>query len=165
MGGPMTTVYDDKLSVQTIYAAEDMVGRVIRDGGTVDFHGSQLWLGNCRIKEYTPDQEPLLRGIAAGLYTRHRLPGRPDLPPTLRISRKAYRRATYFGARHEIVLPSQRWAMNDLVLAHEVAHACAGNGHNQRSGHGKQWRAVYAAIVSDLIGPEAGLLLMDALDL
>lgn len=158
-----TTVYDDALGVQTIYANERLVERMLRDGGTVEFHGSMLWLGDCRIRMYEPDQQPLLSGIVAGLYGKHRQEGRPVVAPTLRISRKAYRRAWYSRASHEIVLPAMRWSMNDMVVAHEVAHACTGGGHNQRSAHGRQWRAAYAAVASDLIGPAAGLLLLDAL--
>lgn len=160
-----TTTYDDQLTARDVYRIEDMVTQVVRAGGDFDFHGSRLWLGNCRIATYTPDQQPLLSGITAGLYGKHRAPGRPDAAPALRISRRAYRRAWYSNAEHRIVLPNQRWSLNDWVLAHEVAHACAGVGHDQRSSHGKPWRRVYAAVVSDLIGPEAGLLLLDALNL
>lgn len=156
------TVYDDSLSTKAIYSAEDTVLRILDEGGVMDFHGSRLDLGGCRVRRHNPAQLPMVRGMVAGLWQARR----SDRPaPMLRVSERAYRRAWYSPAAHEIVVPRRQWAWNDLVLCHELAHALAETGHDQRSSHGKVWRREYCALVTDVIGAEAGLILMDALAL
>ena len=160
----MTKVYDDALSTSTIYAAENNVTAMVERGGAVEFFGSTLDLRQCAVRTYTPDQLPLLQGMVTGLYGTYRY-GVREQAPTIRISPRAYRRAWYSPGVHEIVLPGARWAWNDMVLCHEIAHAASGCGHDARSAHGKAWRAIYAAMVAEVVGPEAGLLLQAAFDL
>jgi len=157
-------MYDDSLSTKTLYAAEDNVAKAIKRGGTADFFGSSLDLRQCAIRTYTPDQLPIMTGVVAGLYAAFGR-GVRQQPPTLRLSKRAYARAWYSPAQHEIVLPAREWAFTDIVLCHEVAHACTGCGHDQRSAHGHPWRKTYCAIVAAVVGPEAGLLMRAALDL
>jgi len=159
------TAYDDGLSLATIYAAEQNVATAVQTGGAVQFlGGSTLDLGQCRIRTYRPDQMPLLQGMIGALYERHNGTRRQKLPQ-LRVSAKAYRRAWYDTGQHAIVLPMMRWAWNDMTLMHELAHACNGFAHDQRAAHGLAWRRLYAVLVADVVGPEAGLLLQAALDL
>lgn len=162
----MATRYDDGLSVRAIYAAEDAVVALIDAGGLVEFHSSTLDLRDCRIARFAPPQVHLMQGIVDGLYQANHSPGLPVRPPTLRISERLHRRAMYCRAPHEIVLPRHgEWAWSMPVLLHETSHSLSGGSHNQRSAHGHQWRKMYASLVSQAIGPEAGLLLMDAFDL
>ena len=159
----MTTTYDDSLATKTLYAAEDRVLGMLDRGGLVDFHGSMLSLDGCKVRRFEPQQAPIVQGMIDGLWTAH---GGKGSAPLLRISKQAGGgRAWYSRGGHEIVLPLHRWAMQDLVILHELSHGIANVGHNQRSSHGHTWRRTYAALVSDVIGPEAGLLLMDALSL
>ena len=158
--------YDDALPVATIYAAENNVAAAVKKGSAVQFlGGSTLDLDRCRIRNYSPAQIDLLRGMVGGLYYTFRNKGTRQQSPDIRISTRAYRRAWYNTATHEIVLPASQWAFNDMVLAHEIAHACSASGHDQRSAHGVAWRKTYAAIVAEVIGREAALLLQAALDL
>jgi len=158
------TAYDDSLSLATIYAAEQNVAIAVQTGGAADFFGSTLDLGRCTIRTYRPDQLPLLQGMVGALYERHNGTRRQKLPQ-LRVSAKAYRRAWYDTGDHAIVLPMARWAWNDMTLMHELAHACNGYAHDQRQAHGLAWRRLYAALVADVVGAEAALLLQAALDL
>ena len=155
---------EDVMKVEDVYHAEHMVERMIQRGGTVDFHGARLDLHGEANRLYTPLQQPLIQGIVCGLYEAHRLDSRPTQAPLLRLNRNAHRRAWYSSAKHEIVLPTMRWAMTDTTLAHEVAHACVGAGHTNRASHGQEWRKTFAAVVRDLIGPASSLLLLDALE-
>jgi putative metallohydrolase (TIGR04338 family) len=165
MPGTAKRAYDDGLALKDIYAAERQVEALFEQGGTVQFYGTALDLANCRVAVYHPAQQHLLAGVVAGLYAAHRGPDRPAAAPALRISEKAYARAWYDRGKHEIVLPRMRWSMSSFTVAHEVAHAATGTGHDGRSSHGHRWRKTFAAIARDCIGPEAGLLLMDAFDL
>lgn len=157
--------YDDSLPLATIYAAERQVERILKQGGTVEFYGSTLDLRDCSIPTYHPAALPLLQGVVNGLYAAHRDPDQPVAPPVLRFNDKPRRTSWYQSGTHEIALTKTTDFMNGLILAHEVAHAADGKGHNQRSAHGKSWRRIYAAMVRDLVGPEASLLLQDALHL
>jgi len=162
----MPTKYDDKLSVQTIYAAEGVVRKILATGGTVDFHGSTLDLRDCRTTTFAPAQIHLMQGMANGLYARHRTPATREQPPTIRPSDRMMGRAEYRPGTHLIVLPRyDKWGWSALVLLHELAHSLCGGAHNQRTAHGHEWRRTFATLASEAIGPEAGLLLMDALDL
>jgi len=163
----MTTLVfqEDDLAITTIYAAEDAVLKVLDQGGTVDFHGSTLDLSQIKVRRYTPSQVPFAKGMLHGMYQANRGPGVREDSPTLRISKRAYRRAVYQPGKHEIVMPQSQWAWNDLVLMHELAHALTPHtGRGTRAAHGREWRKMYAALVSQAIGPEAGLLLMNGLD-
>jgi len=163
MGGVAVAAkrYDDQLATGTIYAAENAVAAMLDRGGLVDFHGSLLALDGCRVRRYTPQQVPLIQGMIGGLWRVH---GTGGPPPSLRASARAGGgRAWYNHNTREIVLPTHSWAWNDLVILHELSHACTGVGGDQRSSHGHTWRKNYCSLVSEVIGPEAGLLLMDAL--
>jgi putative metallohydrolase (TIGR04338 family) len=156
---------EDGLAVATIYAAEDAVLKVIDGGGTVSFFGSTLDLSRIKVRRYAPSDVPFVRGMLHGLYQAHRGPGVRAASPTLRVSNRSYRRAVYYPGKHQIVMPQAQYFWNDLVLMHELAHALTeGNGRGQRAAHGKNWRKQYASLVSEVIGPEAGLLLLNALD-
>jgi putative metallohydrolase (TIGR04338 family) len=158
----MSATYCDDLRTKDLYAVERTVARMIEEGGTVDFHGSFLTL-RPHPQRFSPRLLPLLTGVVAGLYRAHRGPHSPIDPPTVRVSRRA-NHGWYDRTRHEIVLPAMKFAWNDLYIAHELAHAIVGTGHNQRAAHGMEWRKMYAAVVRDFVSPEASLLLLDALD-
>jgi putative metallohydrolase (TIGR04338 family) len=158
------TAVDDDLSLDTVYTAENVVLGILDRGGAVDFHGSTLDLSRIKVRRWKPDQLLIMRGIVDGLYQKHRTTG-PQRSPALRSSRKAVK-AFYQGGAHEIVLPLQPWAWNDLVLMHELAHSLTtGTGRGNRAAHNLAWRKMYAALVSEVIGPEAGLILMNQLNL
>jgi putative metallohydrolase (TIGR04338 family) len=154
--------YDDLLPLNAIYAAEDSVIAALKRGGPVDFFGSAIDLDGCVFREYTPLQIPFVQGMVSGLWAQQR----GDMPPpSLRLSDKAFVKATYTRSKHEIMLPRSRWALNDLVVLHELAHALGGLDHDQRSSHGKTWRKEYAHLVARVCGTEAGVLLMASMDL
>jgi putative metallohydrolase (TIGR04338 family) len=160
----MTRTYDDALPTRTIYAAENNVARMIQRGGAVEFFGSTLSLRDCKIDDLTPASLHIWRGVVEGLYERHRRGTRLD-PPEIVVSHRAYHRAWYSPATHTITLPMAQWAWSSFVLMHELAHALSDCGHNQRSAHGHIWRKTYCALVAEIVGPEAGLLLQAAMDL
>lgn len=160
----MTRTYDDALSTATIYAAERSVAEAVKRGGAVEFFGSTLTLDGCTVHDLDPRTIHIWQGVVEGLYERHRT-GTRQQPPEIAVSRRAYRRAWYSPATHTITLPAAQWAWNSMTLLHELAHALTDGGHDQRSAHGRQWRAEYASLVAEVVGPEAGLLLQAAFDL
>lgn len=160
--------YDDGLFLKEVYAAEDLAIRLIERGGAVNFHGSVLDLSNCRPMRFKPANLVIMQGMVDGLYAQHRAASTPLSPPKVTINKRAFKKANYKRWQHQIMFPGGQgaeWAWNQMILLHEVAHACSGIGHDERSSHGKQWRKTYAALVSQAVGPEAGLILMDALAL
>lgn len=159
------TAVDDDLSLATVYAAEDQVLNLITRGGIVDFYGSVLDLSECRVRSYEPWQIGFMQGVVNGLYEKHRDDRVPERPPVLRLSKRAVD-ACYRSGKHTITLPLQPWAWNDLVLCHEVAHALTVTmSRGNRTAHNYDWRKMYTSLVSEVIGPEAGLLLMNQLNL
>lgn len=75
------------------------------------------------------------------------------LAPGVRVrERKGQARAHYHDG--EIAIPTiRRWAMREVVLLHEIAH------HRTRGdAHGPRFVGEFIELLSDLIGPEAGLL-------
>lgn len=153
----------DTLTVKTIYATEDNVGRLLKRGGQIEVHGQLLRIQP--VQPFNRHMLPLMQGMVNGLYLAHRRPGTPAQPPALNTSERAYAKAWYTPATHTIVLPRRQWAFEKIVLCHEVAHACVGAAHDQRSAHDSPWRKTYAAMVAEVVGPEAGLLLQAAFQL
>lgn len=84
-----------------------------------------------------------------------------DRDPPLVRRRRGHTKAHYERVNHVIALPDHdgiihSWAMRELVLLHEVAHAL--NDTSSES-HGPKFCAILVALVSEFIGPEVGFLL------
>ena len=75
--------------------------------------------------------------------------------PTVR-ARRGTAKAHYWGMRNEIAIPEHgtRWAMREIVILHECAHALAPAGAK----HGPAFQNVYTDLLTEHIGPEAGWL-------
>ncbi|RPJ82747.1 MAG: hypothetical protein EHM13_08480 [Acidobacteria bacterium] len=155
---------DDDLSIATVYAAEDGVQELLRRGGIVDFYGTTLDLAQNRVRSFEQWQLPFMQAMIEALYQKHRAGG-PVVGPVLRESKKAGH-PHYRPGKHEIVLPSQAVYWTDLVLCHELAHALTpdSSGGN-RAAHDLAWRRTYCALVSEVVGREASMLLQSALNL
>lgn len=79
-------------------------------------------------------------------------------------ARRGQDRAEYFAVLAEIAVPLHRtangvstaWALRELVVLHELAHHLGGGGH------GRPFRDCFLTLVTELVGPEAGLVLRAA---
>jgi putative metallohydrolase (TIGR04338 family) len=72
--------------------------------------------------------------------------------PKVVVSHRMTRRAVYFLG--EITLPNfdkARWAWREAVVLHETAHHLS-----SESGHGKEFREIFARLLDKYIGPEVG---------
>lgn len=86
----------------------------------------------------------------------------PNLPERITVrQRKGLGKAHYSYSRGdgEMAVPMSTWALREVVILHEIAHALA-PGHK----HGGPFVAAYVDLVGRVMGPEVGLLAMVTYD-
>lgn len=152
---------DSDFQRQRVYDAEDML-RVTLDrqhvAPTVDFYGSTLVLP---MERKFGDLDGVQRYVEAILdlnWVKATWPTRAKYPVRVRPRRGArfahYQLGTIAVPPHKI---GGKWAMREFVILHELAHHLAIGDQ-----HGPLFVSVFQRLVSEIIGPEAGLLLMDS---
>lgn len=137
-----------------VYGTEDVLGRVLDQGGSYDFYGSVLDM-RADEKFASIAQARFYVDVAWGMV------GMVGEPPAVRQSKGSVR-AEYTSGKHEIALPAQSWSMRALVVVHEISHAIlAVTGRSGAKSHGQEWRKAYVDAVRILVSPEAALVLQD----
>lgn len=147
-----------------VYDAEFEL-RFIRDrsNGSIDFYGQTLELPPARK---FGDLEAVQRYVDAVWD----LDVRRDKYPTWRsaspkvIPRGRGDKAHYETASHRIAIPDHigsynSWAMDEIVVLHEIAHACT-----PLKGHGTEFCIAFMDLLEVCMGGTWKLLLMRALD-
>jgi putative metallohydrolase (TIGR04338 family) len=148
-----------------VYAAEDQWSAVLDRGGTVDFFGSRLDLPVQRrfadlasIQAYA-DAVLAIDAVAAAY---------PGAGPLAVRERSGQGRAHYEPATSTIAIPLRRlWAGREAVVLHEIAHhlACsAGVAAGSRRWHGAEYQVAMCALVTEVLGEQAALLLRAGYD-
>ena len=134
-----------------VYDAEFELRFMLENGGAVEAYGSTLTL-------------PIERkfGDIDGVQRYVDLVWEGDNPPAVR-PRRGNTAAHYSRSKHEIAVPDHvgsqhSWAMRELVILHEIAHAMT-----RGDSHGARFCGVFVDLVSRFIGPEAGFILMAGL--
>lgn len=92
------------------------------------------------------------RASASPLWLRARKGGRSahyDAPGTIALHEPE------FGAA---------WSLREMVVLHEIAHHAAHHDLVDTPAHGPAYAGAFVRIVTDVLGPETGLLLTTALD-
>lgn len=151
-----------------VYQAESLVRRVLdrADAGspTVQLHGSTLTMP---IERRFASVESMQRYVDLVLrlnWVRTAWPGRAGVPVTVR-ERRGQTSAHYERATATIAIPphehNRAWAMRELVLLHEVAHHLAPS--RIAPSHGPEFVDRFTTLVTEIVGPEAGLLLRSAM--
>lgn len=137
---------------QKVYNAENAFAQLLDEG----------WLGVGQRRFGNLD------GVRAYLDAVRRCSwGHGDIPlPTIR-PRKGNRRAHYEPATNTIAIPDEavgsrlnRWALSELVVLHEYAHAVA-HHKSRATGHGQVFRDAYLGLVYGSLGDTAGDTLRD----
>ena len=81
------------------------------------------------------------------------------LVPTVR-SRRGNAKAHYEVDEHTIAVPTDKhWAMREVVLLHEIAHASAPTQTHGTDWHNKTFRREFARLVGLMMGPEGQFIL------
>ena len=156
-----------------VYAAEQQVCRVLdrAAGGTstVDFFGSTLTVP---VERRFADLTSVQRWVDAVLgldAVRSRWRGVPGC--TVRARRGAQR--AHYEAPGVIAVPvTERWALRELVMCHELSHHLTDHDRDAHwaadevvePGHGRRFVDTYVALTDIVIGPEVALLLRAGLD-
>lgn len=147
-----------------VYAAESLVCRIYDRADamgtrTVDLHGSTITLPVERRFASVESMQTYVDRVVALNWVRAAWPERAVVPATVRM-RNGQARAHYEHATATIAIPphqnNRAWAMRELVLLHELAHHLT---PAHRAAHGAEFTDTHLTLVSELVGPEAGLLL------
>ena len=133
------------------YAAEQVIERLLTDGGKVDFHGSTLDV---------PKVEPIAtlqrcQWLVNMAWTVGG--GAQGQQPTV-VKSRGIARAYYKPDNHSIYLPDNSFGRSVMTVLHETAHALVREGRS----HGPEFQKMLVHLVKMFVSPEASLLLMDA---
>lgn len=134
-----------------VYGAENMLSQMLATGGRVEVAGSTLILpverrfGNLdNVRDYV-ERLHILYGEGMPL-------------PQVR-ERRGQRRAHYESGSHTIAIPVRdTWAMREVVVLHEYAHALTWRDDPLDPGHGPVFQDLLESLLAEVIGPEAGWL-------
>ena len=141
-----------------------MLDRAAAGTPTVDFFGSTLTLPpERRFADLASVQRWIDTVLALGAV-RERWPG---TPPCAVRPRRGTARAHYVPPGEIAVPVSERWALREMVLCHELAHHLAwhdcGVGADAPA-HGHDFVETYVSLVDIVVGPEVALLLRAGFD-
>lgn len=151
-----------------VYAAEQLVRRVFDRAAqsgchTLDLHGSRLTLPIERRFASVESIQAYADAVLALGWLRAEWP-RAEVPVFVR-PRNGQARAHYERATATIAIPpyegNRAWAMRELVVLHELAHHLESDP--AAPAHGPRFVHRYAQLVTEIVGPEAGLLLRSSM--
>lgn len=149
---------------QRLYDAEHVVEGILDRAHlapTVDFYGSSLVLPAERKFGDLEGVQRYVDGVLALNWVKDTWP-RAQYPISIR-RRKGDQRAHYEWVTSTIAVPDHgrgRFTMREHYILHEVAHHL--NDDRREASHGPAFAGIMLRLVTELIGPEAGLLLTDA---
>lgn len=141
-----------------------MLDRASAGASTVDFFGSTLTLPPERKFADLDSVRRWVESVLALDTVRRRWPATP--PCAVRARRGSTR--AHYQPPGEIAVPvTDRWALRELVLCHELAHHLV--WHDPSVGadvaaHGRDFVEAFAALADIVVGPEVALLLRAGLD-
>lgn len=147
-----------------VYAAEDQVSAALDRGGSVDFFGSSLTV---------PQQRRFADIMSIQRYVDHVL-DRPEVrrrwpnAGSVRVRERAGTRQAHYEVGRAVLAipiagPPPRWAGRELVVLHELGHHVAPPAADAPA-HGPHFTGSVIALVADVLGAEAALLLRAAYD-
>ncbi len=149
-----------------MYAAENQVARTLDRAAagarTVDFFGSTLTLPPERRFADIASVQRWVSEVLALVTVRHRWPG----VPACSVRARAGAARAHYEPPGTIAVPTtQRWALRELVLCHELAHHLTWHTSAQTvAAHGPEFVDSYVALAEIVIGGEVALLLRAGLD-
>lgn len=132
-----------------VYAAENLMAKMLERGGPAQVAGSTLTLpverrfGNLdNVRDY--------------LERLNQVFGEDMTVPRVR-ERKGQTRAHYEHRAHTIAVPlKDRWALRESIILHEYAHALTWRDTLLDPGHGPTFQAHLERLFTEVIGPEVG---------
>lgn len=152
---------------QRVYDAENEL-RFMRDhsGGSVDFYGQLLELPEVRKFGTLANVQAYVNAVYDLRWVRDKYPTENG-PPTV-SPRAGGMAAHYERGTHKIKVPDHvrgytSWAMNEIVILHEIAHALT-PGDYDTGDHGTEFCLAFMDLLEGCLGGAWKLLLMRALD-
>jgi len=147
-----------------VYAAEDQVSAALDRGGPVDFFGSTLTVPQQRRFADIASIQRYVDGVLERAESRRRW---PTAGPVRVRERAGARLAHYEVGRGTLAIPiagpPPRWAAREMVILHELGHHVA-PPTGAHAAHGPHFTGAVVALVADILGAEAALLLRAAYD-
>lgn len=146
---------------QRAYNAEYTLRDVLeRDTPTFDFFGSSLVLPQERKFGNVENVQTYVDRVLALNWVRATWPRLARIHVNVR-ERQGQDKAHYSRSEIEIAVPVLRnWALREIVMLHEIAHHLTPTD----PGHAPEFCGTFIALVSEVIGPEVGLLLAWSMD-
>jgi putative metallohydrolase (TIGR04338 family) len=150
-----------------LYAAEDQWSAVLDRGGHVDFFGSRL---DVPVQRRFGDVGSVQAYVDRVLELPLVRSGYPQAGPVHVRDRVGQRRAHYEPASSTIAVPMRElWAGRESVVLHELAHhlACSTGVPAAPAGrrwHGSEFQTAMCALVAEMLGEPAALLLRAGYD-
>lgn len=150
------------MTAPSVYAAEDQWSAVLDRGGPVDFFGSRM---DVPLQRRFADVANVQAYVDAALARAPIAAAYPGVGPVVVRERAGQTRAHYEPATSTIAVPLRTlWAGRESVVLHELAHhlACSRGVPPQRSSrrwHGAEYLAAMHALVAEVLGEPAALLL------
>ena len=121
-----------------------------REVWSYDFYGHKMQLP--RERNFA-DVESIQRYVAAVCDLSQVRATFPSLRTPEVVERRGGRFADYVPLKNQIRIHTrernQRWAMREVVVLHELAHACSPG-----DSHGKNFRGAFVYLVGEAMGPE-----------
>jgi putative metallohydrolase (TIGR04338 family) len=151
-----------------VYAAESLVCRIYDRANQahnmfVELHGSTITLPTERRFASVESMQHYADRVLALAWVQAAWPERAHVPVTV-CARRGQGRAHYERITATIAIPpyerNKAWAMRELVVLHELAHHLAPDGV---APHGPEFTQDQLTLVTEIVGPEAGLLLRTAM--
>lgn len=150
----------------SLYHAEQFVrrtleGLAVQEARTVDFYGSTLVIPDERKFGDIAGVQRYVDAVLDLNWVRATWPQHAIRRINVR-ARRGNRFAEYQRLGSVLSVPPHKegisWAMRELVILHEAAHHLDPSGVH----HGPVFAGIFLRLVTEIIGPEVGLLLTDA---
>lgn len=141
----------------SVYRSENIISEILDSGGTIEMFGATFTLPESGQRRFgrVEDIQRYLDALWQMSWVREY-----NVPqPRLRV-RRGDRMAHYRRKDHTISIPQADWALTEMVVLHESAHALCDQG-----GHGQRFRHIYADLASRAIDPVVGIMLNHHFDM
>jgi len=145
-----------------VYEAEFATRDLSTYGGTVELHGNRMTLP---IERKFASLDSIQTYVDAVLNLNWVRAAWPESGGVRVVKRKGIAYATYRHATREMRINDTHdgmWALREIVVLHELSHHLmfATHGFNDKlQSHGVEFRAIFLAMVEELIGPEIAWIL------
>lgn len=141
-----------------IYSAEDILIRLCKEGSPMKFNG-RVYQFSSIVLSTTTAVENFHQQVLNSLYTISRYGVLP--PCTITVKKRLQARSYYSTSVSSISIAQQEWAMNKVVVLHEIAHHINHVKNPHCDSHGSEFFTIYLQLIRDHISADCADFLGD----